>query len=198
MIDQSLAPVKEHERILSLDEFVQRYETEGPFEFIDGEFIPVSPVVAGHGNRARILFVALDTFTQQHQLGTVYFELAYVLTQSRKWVKGSREPDLMFYRADRLAAYQAEHPDWENKPFMLVPDLVVEIISATDLYTEVEAKIQRYLADGVTWVWVLNPRLKQMRVRSQSEERTLSIEDTLTALDILPGFALPIRTLFAG
>jgi Uma2 family endonuclease len=198
MMDQSLAPVKEHERLLSLDEFVRLYETEGPFEFIDGEFIPVSPVVAGHGNRARILYNAVDAFTRQHQLGTVYFKLAYVLTYNTKWVKGSREPDLMFYRADRLAAYQSEHPDWENKPFMLVPDLVVEIISATDLYTEVEAKIQRYLADGVAWVWVLNPRLKQMRVRSQAEERTLSLEDTLTAPDILPDFALPIRMLFAG
>ncbi len=62
MIDQSLAPAKEHERLLSLDEFVQRYETEGPFEFIDGEFIPVSPVVAGHGNRARTLSTE-DTLT---------------------------------------------------------------------------------------------------------------------------------------
>jgi Uma2 family endonuclease len=141
---------------------------------------------------------ALRDSTEQSQAGTIYFELAYVLTYKAKWVKGSREPDVMFYRADRLAAYQAEHPDWESKPFILVPDLVVEIISATDLYTEVEAKVQRYLEDGVQAVWVVNPRLKQVRTRSQSGERTLTLEDTLNAPDVLPGFAFPIRTLFPG
>jgi Uma2 family endonuclease len=55
MLNSPTSPIAEQERLLSLEEFVRRYETEGPFELIDGGFIPLSPVVAGHGNKARIL-----------------------------------------------------------------------------------------------------------------------------------------------
>lgn len=33
---------------MTLDEFIHRYEEEGPFEILHGEIIPVSPVVALH------------------------------------------------------------------------------------------------------------------------------------------------------
>ena len=45
--------------------------------------------------------------------------------------------------------------DWQFKPFVIVPDLCVEIVSANDNYQDVDAKVDRYLSDGVKLVWVM-------------------------------------------
>jgi Uma2 family endonuclease len=67
---------------MTLDEFVRLYETEGPFELIEGERIPVNPVVAGHGDKARKIHDAFAEHNRKHQTGVSCFELAYVLTYS--------------------------------------------------------------------------------------------------------------------
>ena len=38
---------------LSLDAFTWRYDSDGPFEFIEGVYIPVNPGSIGHGLSAR-------------------------------------------------------------------------------------------------------------------------------------------------
>lgn len=74
--------------------------------------------------------------------------------------------DVLHSRAPCSIRYKAENPDWRDKPFILVPDLVVGVISSSDKYTEVAAKVDKYLEDGVRMVWIADPKRRTMTVRT--------------------------------
>jgi Uma2 family endonuclease len=171
--------------LMTIEEFVRLYETEGPFELVNGERIPLSPVVAGHSNVAKIVYDALVLHDPEQAAYTVHSEAAFVMSESTDWVKGSRTPDVMVFRADHLAAYKIEHPDWRRKPFILVPDLVIEVISQNDKYTDVEAQVNGYLEDGVQIVWVFDPKPKTIIVRTIDSYSKFTVKDTLTGDNML-------------
>jgi Uma2 family endonuclease len=116
---------------MPMDEFIRRYETEGPFELIEGELVGMSPTIFGHGRIAKRLLMAISAHASPGNLGEAFMEMPFVVTDpdSPAWVKGSRVPDVAYFQNDRLKAYEAAHPDSEEKPLALVPDLVVEVVS---------------------------------------------------------------------
>jgi Uma2 family endonuclease len=78
-----------------------------------------------------------------------------------------------------------------------VPDLVVEVISPNDLASEVEEKLAEWLDSGVKVVWVVNPATRTVRVhRGDGGYAFFRAADTLTAPELLPGFAVPVADLF--
>jgi Uma2 family endonuclease len=181
---------------MTVAEFVQLYDAEGPFEIINGELVKLSPGIFRHVYLIRLLFRALDEFVRVHQLGEVFSEMPFVLIFDSDWVKGSRTPDVMFVKAERLAEYQTREPDFADKPLVIVPDLVVEVISTNDNYTDVDAKVERYLDDGVQVVWVVDPRRKTIKAQRQGTYRTLHIGDVLTGDEVIPGFELALQAVF--
>ena len=77
-----------------------------------------------------------------------------------------------------------------------VPDLVAEVISPNDLAGEVEEKLAEWLDAGVKVVWVVNPTTRSVRVHGRSGYTFLRTGDTLTAQEVLSGFAVPVADLF--
>jgi Uma2 family endonuclease len=79
----------------------------------------------------------------------------------------------------------------------VVPDLAVEVISPTNLAEEIDDKLTDYFAAGVRMVWVLFPGSGRLYVyRSPEQVAGLDRSDELDGGDVLPGFRLPITTLF--
>jgi Uma2 family endonuclease len=181
---------------LTLEEFVRLYEKEGPFEFIDGQKKPIMPPVAIHGITVRALFLFLYNHCVARNRGEVIQEMPYVLLYNSTWVTGSRVPDLMFFAAEHWAKYIAETKDWLGKPFILVPDLAVEVVSPNDTYVEIQAKVDRYLADGVRLIWVVDPQRQRVNIYQGSQHVTLGKEATLTGGDVLPGLEIPLGDVF--
>lgn len=181
---------------MPMDEFIRQYE-EAPFELVNGEKVLLVPPVAEHGEVIRILLRALFGYEQINPNIVVYTEMPVVLEDTPNWVKGSRVPNLMIYESPRLDEYKARTPDWKAKPFVLVPDLCVEVVSATDSYLDVEDKVDGYLRDGVRLVWIMNPRQKAITARTPNAITRLTETNTLTGGDVLPGFSLAVRDLFA-
>jgi Uma2 family endonuclease len=183
--------------LMSMDEFIRRFQQEGPFEFIDGEIVPKMPTVSGHNKLAKRLFLALLPFEQQG-FGQVFQEATYVLIDTPQWVRGSRLPDVMFVSAERLAQFERETPDADNKPYILVSDIVIEIVSPTDNYSDIGRRVQHYLNDGVRLVWVLDPQIQETIVHTlgSDQQTRLTGEATLTGGDVLPGFALSFSAIF--
>ncbi|GAB4523608.1 MAG: Uma2 family endonuclease [Anaerolineae bacterium] len=184
---------------MSLEDFIRRYEEDGPFEFIDGEVIALSPVVMSNSTIIANLMWLLQSHIRPNRLGMVYAETPFVLVHSSNWTKGSRVPDIMMVTQERFDAYCAADPDWERKPLVLVPDLVVEVISPTDKYSDVNAKVALYLEDGVRLVLVIDPQQKTLVVaRHGSSTRTnLTTADTFTADDVIPGLEIAVTAIFA-
>lgn len=181
---------------MSLIDFMEQYHDQ-PFELIRGEHVTLSPNVSGHQWVARNLFRRLDQFLRDSIGGEVLWETPFILQDEPDWVKGSHTPDLCFYAASRWADYVAAVPDWKEKPIVLVPDLVVEIVSPNDRYTEINDKVDSYLVDGVQSIWVIDPqRRKVVLYRADSDVQTTLRETSTLTSDLLPGLSIPIRSLF--
>jgi Uma2 family endonuclease len=80
----------------------------------------------------------------------------------------------------------------------LAPDLVVEIASPNDAYTELRDKVDEWLQAGVQVVWVVDPQRRTVEVFQPDQPiRVLREGDTLTGDPVLPDFQLPLSELFA-
>ncbi|MGH8059597.1 MAG: Uma2 family endonuclease, partial [Candidatus Entotheonellia bacterium] len=78
------------------------------------------------------------------------------------------------------------------------PDLAIEVISPSDTYTEVEEKVLDWLEAGTRMVIVVNPRKRVVTVyRSLAHIVILTEGDTLDGGDVVPGWTMPVRDVFA-
>jgi Uma2 family endonuclease len=184
---------------LTIEDYMRLYDDEGAFEIIDGEKIFMSPPVMIHVVITKRLMNAFTKYEETVGGYEAFSEAPFVLTDSPNWVKGSRIPDVMVYASERLADYKKQHPDWEEKPIILVPDVAIEIVSATDRYSAVNKKVLKYLEDGVRLIWVLDPHQKTVTVHAagQAEHHILTEEHKLSGGDVIPNFELPLVQLFA-
>ena len=188
---------------MSLDDFIRLYDKEGPFEIINGERIPLMPPVAGHGYTLKIIYFALSLYVSAQKLGEVISELPFVLSYVSSWVTGSLVPDVMYYAAERFAVYKDANPDWKDKPYILVPDLAVEVVSPNDNLGELDEKVNLYLTDGVRLVWVINPKKENVSIYTlvslqpfTKQQTTLKVGDTLSGGELIPGFEIAVASLF--
>jgi Uma2 family endonuclease len=106
-----------------------------------------------------------------------------------------RVPDLSFFRWDRLPA-RGEVPQEPVAGF--VPNLAVEVLSKSNTRKEMNRKLREYFLAGVELVWIVDPRKRVVQVYTAPDQSTLLDEDdTLDGGDVLPGFSLALRELFA-
>ncbi len=186
---------------MTMDEFLEESNRQ-PFEIINGERKPKLPNASLHSFIIRLLYRLLDGFVLKNNLGEAFIETTFVLPDAYgpNWVTGARIPDLMFYAGSRVADYQAAHPEWQLYPFALVPDFVIEVVSPTDRFSDVDEKVDAYLADGVRLIWVIDPQRKKAIAHAPDFEQPIHYTGsaTLSADDVLPGFQLALDELFKG
>ena len=77
------------------------------------------------------------------------------------------------------------------------PDLVVEVVSPSDTIREVNDKAFMWLGHGVRLVWLVYPETRTVDVyRSGRAVTTLTEDDSLDGLDVLPGFTCAVSEVF--
>lgn len=78
-------------------------------------------------------------------------------------------------------------------------DLAAEVISPEGPASEVDAKVQEYLAHGTRLVLVVHPRTRTVTAyRPDGSARVLRSGDSIDGWDIIPGFSLPVDELFSS
>jgi Uma2 family endonuclease len=81
----------------------------------------------------------------------------------------------------------------------LVPDLAVEVLSRSNTRAEMTRKTSEYFEAGVRLLWTVDPDTRTIAVSLPAGPvRTLTEDDTLDGGDVLPGFSVPVRDIFAG
>ncbi len=81
----------------------------------------------------------------------------------------------------------------------VAPELIVEIISPNDSWSEVMDKLEEYFNLGVLVVWVADPKKQQIYVyHSLTDVRYFTAPDSLPGNHLLPGFSVPVAELFAA
>jgi Uma2 family endonuclease len=182
---------------MPLEDFIAE-SNEQVFELIHGERVPKMPTVAGHNESLDTLHMRLRAHTDAHDLGLTRAEATFVLTDEydANWVTGSRTPDVMFIAKARIEAYRAANPDWRDKPYLIVPDFVAEIISPNDSFSDVDAKVDAYLADGVRLIWIIDPQRRKAFVYTPDDSPVRLVgTGTLSGDDVIPGFEIALSVL---
>jgi Uma2 family endonuclease len=79
----------------------------------------------------------------------------------------------------------------------VAPELVVEILSPHDSWSDVTQKLRGYFTIGVQLVGVVDPQAWMVYAyRSMTDVREFSEHDELPGDDILPGFSVKVAQLF--
>ena len=181
---------------MALEDFLREY-SEAPFEILDGERVVWMPSIALHAEMLRAIVRLLEAFVLKLGVGEVFYETTFILEYSKDWVKGSRIPDVMVYAGNRLAEYKAADADWRTKPYVLVPDISIEIVSPNDSYTAIDKKVDLYLDDGVKEVWVIDPSTEKIWLHTSEKSTRLIKGETLESA-VLEGFTLELTKFFAS
>jgi len=115
------------------------------------------------------------------------------------WVKTERGPDtvrgadLVFWSYERLPK-----GDLPEGVIPIAPDLVVEVRSPSERWTNVFAKVLEYLNAGVRVACILDPATETFSVyRADEIQQILTVDDDFTLPDVLPEFRVRVGQFFA-
>lgn len=166
------------------------HRSDKRLELVKGELRELAPANDEHGYVASQLLLVVAQFVKQHRLGyTFAAETGFVLSEEPATV---RAPDFAFVSRERAPE------DWSRHFARYIPDLVAEVVSPNDTFTEVTEKVDDWLRSGVRVVWVVDPAQQTVRVyRPDQPVRVLRAEDTLSGEEVLPGFECKVSEIFA-
>jgi Uma2 family endonuclease len=185
---------------MPLDEFLEAAAHQ-PFELINGERRPKLPTVFIHAYVLDLLLTALKRYLEAHALGVAYGETTFILpgAYDANWVSGSRTPDILYIARPRFEAFLRTTADLDSVPLMVIPDLVVEVVSPSDRYTEMNEKARLYLSDGVRLAWLVDPAGRNVAIHAAGADSPLVLRGDDAILDggaVLPGFQIALGALF--
>ncbi len=156
------------------------------YEFIDGKLEKKNMPNAKHSGIAGRFVIEIGIYLKTNNVGRIYPEAHFQIGADK------RIPDVAFVSGKKIPADGEPQKFWD-----FAPDLAVEIISPTDFYQDVLAKIYDYFQSEVIQVWLINPEKETLTIYFSPDKTTiLSKTDTLTCEDILPKFSLKLSEIF--
>ncbi len=178
-------------KVLTTAEELLRMPDDGfSYELVKGELRHMPPAGSEHGAIAMNFGMALGQFVKANALGVVFgAETGFKIASDPDTI---RAPDVAFVRRERIPRGGLPTGYWPG-----APDLAVEVISPSDMYTAVEEKVIDWLNAGTRMVLVVNPRTRTVTVhRSHTDVTRLSESDLLSGGDVVPGFTCSVAELF--
>ena len=162
------------------------------YELVRGELIKMAPAGAEHGDIGAVVLGDLIYHVRANSLGKVYnAETGFLIGADPDYV---RAPDVAFVRQERVEAAGRV-----TGYFPGAPDLAIEVISPNDRYSDVEEKVADWLAAGTSMVVLLNPRNHTASVRLPGQSPVILTEqDTLDGGEVVPGWRMAVKEIFAG
>jgi len=176
---------------LDVDEYMALPEEDGyRLELYRGRLVREPGPGPRHG---RVAFRVLDLLRREGEekgRGLVFFDTGFTLTSAPATV---RIPDVAFVTSSRIPQEGVTDRFWE-----LTPDLVVEVVSSSNLASEMQQKAVDYLDTGARMVWVVDPARRTVTVyRSRAEIRILVEGEILDGGDVLPALRAAVESLFS-
>jgi Uma2 family endonuclease len=178
------------EALMTAEEFGQRPDPGHPEELVQGRIVRMPPPDRRHGYVCLMAGRILGNFVEEHGLGRAMSNDSGVITEhDPDTVRGA---DVAYYSYARLP--RGPLPTGYGPE---VPELVVEVVSASDRWRDIHEKVAEYLRAGVLVVVVLDPKPQTAHVFGADEApRTLGAEDELVLPGILEGFRARVGRFF--
>ena len=176
------APVKP----VSIEEYLSNPAYEH-CEYVHGEVVPLNVGTRSHSRIQIKCGRKLDEYFDAHPGGYVGAELhCRLLIKNRPCY---RLPDVAVVVPDRSQ---------DSAYLEGAPDLVVEIKSPEDKVTALFDKIDEYFSNGARLAWLVLPEEQSVLVLTPNAfPRGFGLESTLDGGDLLPGFSVAVKELFA-
>jgi len=168
------------------------------FELVRGQLVVREPASFRHGDVALRLGIAIGNHLAQEQQANGWVTKRGRLATLDPGFTLARKPDTV--RAPDLAYVSRErYPGRMPEGFPeFAPDLAVEVRSPRDRAGAVMAKVGEWLDAGTLLVWSVDAEREQVVVyRADGSVTVLNAHDTLLGDAVLPGFAMPLASLFA-
>lgn len=179
-----------HQQVTA-DELLRMPDDGFRYELVRGELRRRTPAGNMHGRVAMSFAWRLARHVAENRLGVAYAaETGFRLAANPDTV---RAPDAAFVSQARVEAVGEVEGFWPE-----APDLAVEVILPGDSYADVEEKVFAWLDAGTKMVVVVNPRQRSATVyKSPTDITALTEADVLDGGDVVPGFELAVREIFA-
>lgn len=155
----------------------------------EGRLILMPPTGWGTGNRNIGLAAQVDNWARRDGSG-----LAFDSSTGFRLPDGAiRSPDVAWVRRSRIEAI-APDPD---KFLPLCPDFAIELRSANDTLSTLQAKMQSYLDNGLLLGWLIDPQNQTVEIYRPDNQlnkpvETVSFSSPLSGESILPGFRIDL------
>jgi Uma2 family endonuclease len=174
---------------MTVEEFFRAYGGEPNVELVRGQVVRCPMAGARHGRVNMNAGSLINEFTRSQKLGRVMSNDTLV----RITADTARGADVCFLSYAKLPA-GVPLPDGVLE---IPPELVVEVKSPSDLWTDLLGKVLDYLRAGVAVVLVLDPKTESASVYRPGERQDVfETEQTLTLPDVLPGFEVLVARFF--
>jgi Uma2 family endonuclease len=180
-------------------EQLQAEYPEWQMELVDGKIVVMEPSDYESEEIGTELTRLLGNWVRPRQLGRVTgssagFILPTLETENGKEAdkekRNLRAPDVSFVRADKLKISKRDFVE-------LMPDLMVEIKSKSDLIKPLVEKIQLFLELGSTVGILIDPDKLTLTVyRLNQKPIVLQDNEKLTLPDLLPGWELVVSEIW--
>jgi len=155
-------------------------------ELLDGELIDVSGNTPRHNKIRDRLLSRLMAWAEAQAAGEVISEQEY------DFLGNAHGPDVSFFGPEKQVLL-----DLDKRVQRFVPDLAIEVASASDTYDSLLRKKERYRRAGTTEVWLISAENAEIAIYGPDRDRILRAGDTLSS-EVLPGFAIAVNDLFRG
>jgi Uma2 family endonuclease len=155
-----------------------------------GELIIMPPTGSKSGWRSGRSYYALTNWADEDGSGLTFDSSAgFTLPNGAK-----RSPDASWIKKERWNALTAKQQE-EFAP--LCPDFVIEVRSLSDRLTDLQAKMQEYIANGARLGWLIDPTDKRVYIyRPGQPVEILDDPTSVRGESVLPGFVLHVQELW--
>ena len=186
-----MATAEVMERLITAQELLLMPDDGIPKELVRGRIVTMNVPAPRHGHFCALICRLVGNYAEDEKdLGRVMTNDSGVVTE--RGPDTVRGPDVSFYSYKRVP--KGALPDGYLD---VAPEIVFEVRSPTDRWSETGAKVNEYLNGAVLAVCVLDPRTESITVYdNDGPPRVFYKGDTLTLPDILPGFEMAIARLF--
>ena len=155
-------------------------------ELVDGELIDVSGNTPRHNIIRDRLTSRLMAWAEARAAGMVIAEQEY------DFLGNAHGPDVSFFGPGKLPLL-----DLNMRVQRFVPDLAIEVASASDTYDSLLRKKERYRRAGTAEVWLISAENAEITIYGPDHDRVVHAGHTVSS-EVLPGFAIAVNDLFCG
>jgi Uma2 family endonuclease len=175
---------------LTAEQFGERPDPGHPEELVRGRIVESPVPKPRHGQICGHAYFYLRSFAESHDLGHVVCNDSGVITErGPDTVRGA---DVAFYSYARVPKGPLREGYLD-----VMPELVVEVVSPSDRWPKILAKVAEYLDAGISVVIVLDDEQHSARLFwANGMTSTLGANDELTLPSLLPGFAVAVSRFF--